>query len=158
MKMKKYLAMMMAATMSLGVWGLSASAEEGVTEVNLWVLSQEEYYQPVADAFNEAGFSLHIDDFGSGRSSLNDLNVLSIDVVKLDRSLISCIGEKRGSLLLAHTIALGRALGLKLIAEGVEDEEQLNFLKENGCDYIQGYYYSRPLPEAELEKKVSKNR
>lgn len=114
--------------------------------------------KPIADAFNEAGFSLHIDDFGSGRSSLNDLNVLSIDVVKLDRSLISCIGEKRGSLLLAHTIALGRALGLKLIAEGVEDEEQLNFLKENGCDYIQGYYYSRPLPEAEFEKKVSKTR
>ncbi|MGN0733093.1 MAG: EAL domain-containing protein [Emergencia sp.] len=47
---------------------------------------------------------------------------------------------------------------MKLIAEGVEDEEQLNFLKENGCDYIQGYYYSRPLPEAEFEKKVSETR
>ena len=114
--------------------------------------------KPIADAFTEAGFSLHIDDFGSGRSSLNDLNLLSIDVVKLDRSLISCIGDTRGELLLAHTITLGKALGLPLIAEGVEYEQQLNFLKENGCDYIQGYYYSRPLPEAEFEKKVSETR
>ena len=114
--------------------------------------------KPIADAFTEAGFSLHIDDFGSGRSSLNDLNLLSIDVVKLDRSLISCIGDTRGELLLAHTITLGKALGLPLIAEGVEYEQQLNFLKENGCDYIQGYYYSRPLPESEFEKKVSETR
>lgn len=113
--------------------------------------------KPIADAFYEAGFRLHMDDFGSGRSSLNGLNVLHFDVVKLDKCLIDFIGDKNGELILIYTMALGKELGLQLVAEGVENETQLTFLKENGCDAIQGYYFSKPLPVDEFEQIVRNN-
>lgn len=108
----------------------------------------------VANAFCKAGFCLHMDDFGSGRSSLNGLNVLPFDVIKLDKSLIDCIGDRNGELILKYTMALAKELGLHLVAEGVENEKQFNFLKENSCDTIQGYYFSKPLPVDEFEQKV----
>lgn len=111
----------------------------------------------LADSFYEAGFSLHMDDFGSGRSSLNNLNVFHFDVVKFDKSLIDYIGDRDGELLLIYTMALGKELGLRLVAEGVENEKQLEFLRKNGCDVVQGYYYSRPLPIEEYEKKILNN-
>lgn len=109
----------------------------------------------LADAFYEAGFLLHMDDFGSGRSSLNDLNVFHFDAVKFDKSLIDYIGDRDGELLLMYTMALGKELGLHLVAEGVEDKKQLEFLRENGCDVVQGYYYAKPMPIEEYEKKYS---
>ena len=114
--------------------------------------------KPLAEAFNRAGFALHMDDFGSGSSSLNDLNVLHFDVVKIDKSLIDHIGERRGDLLLNYTIALAKELGLYVLAEGVETEEQVLFLMEQSCDAIQGYYYSKPLPSEELEIKLLKQK
>ena len=110
--------------------------------------------KPIADAFFDAGFHLHMDDFGSGRSSLNVLTVMHFDVVKLDKSLIDFIGNRSGELILNHTMALGKELGNRLVAEGVETESQLSFLKINGCDAIQGYYYSKPLPVNEYERKA----
>ena len=109
----------------------------------------------LADAFYEAGFLLHMDDFGAGRSSLNDLNVLHFDAVKFDKSLIDYIGDKDGELLLMYTMALGKELGLHLVAEGVEDKKQLEFLRENGCDVVQGYYYAKPMPIEEYERKYA---
>ena len=110
--------------------------------------------KPIADKFAKAGFVLHMDDFGSGNSSLNGLNILHFDVVKLDKSLIDFIGDKNGELILTYTIALGKELGLHLVAEGVENYNQLQFLRNNGCDEIQGYYFSKPLPLGEFEKKI----
>ena len=110
--------------------------------------------KPIADAFFDAGFHLHMDDFGSGRSSLNGLTVMHFDVVKLDKSLIDFIGNRSGELILNYTMALGKELGKRLVAEGVETESQLSFLKINGCDAIQGYYYSKPLPVNEYERKA----
>lgn len=107
--------------------------------------------KPIADAFANQGFQLHMDDFGSGRSSLNGLNVLHFKAVKLDKSLIDFIGYKNGELVLSYTMALGKELGVQLVAEGVETASQLLFLKHNGCDIIQGFYYSKPLPVAEFE-------
>ena len=107
--------------------------------------------KPIADAFANQGFQLHMDDFGSGRSSLNGLNVLHFEAVKLDKSLIDFIGYKNGELVLSYTMALGKELGVQLVAEGVETASQLLFLKHNGCDIIQGFYYSKPLPVAEFE-------
>ena len=106
------------------------------------------------DAFFEAGFPLHMDDFGSGRSSLSGLNLLHFDMVKLDKSLIDYIGDRRGELILKYTMVLSKELGLQLVAEGVETAQQLEFLQKNGCDFIQGYYFSRPLPVEEFEKVV----
>ncbi|MBQ0000729.1 MAG: EAL domain-containing protein, partial [Clostridiales bacterium] len=113
-----------------------------------------EEIKPLADAFYEAGFSLHMDDFGSGKSSIAGLNYLHFDTVKLDRSLIEFIGNEDGNLVLMYTVALGKELGLHLVAEGVETVEQVNYLKDIGCETIQGYYYSRPLPVEEFEKLV----
>ena len=110
--------------------------------------------KPIADAFFYAGFHLHMDDFGSGRSSLNGLTVMHFDVVKLDKSLIDFIGNRNGELILNYTMALGKELGKRLVAEGVETESQLSFLKINGCDAIQGYYFSKPLPVDEYERKA----
>ncbi|MGM9528474.1 MAG: EAL domain-containing protein [Phascolarctobacterium sp.] len=113
--------------------------------------------KPIADAFANAGFLLHMDDFGSGRSSLNGLNVLHFEAVKLDKSLIDFIGHKNGELVLSYTMALGKELGVQLVAEGVETASQLLFLKHKGCDIIQGFYFSKPLPVDEFEAKLANN-
>ncbi len=93
----------------------------------------------------EAGFKLHMDDFGSGLSSLSSINVLPIDVVKLDKSLVDYIGDDGGDELLKHTVELAHFKKLQIIAEGVEDETQLDFLRGIGCDMIQGYYFAKPM-------------
>ena len=68
--------------------------------------------------------------------------------------MIDFIGNRSGELILNHTMASGKELGNRLVAEGVETESQLSFLKINGCDAIQGYYYSKPLPVNEYERKA----
>ena len=100
----------------------------------------------------DAGCSLSIDDFGTGYSSLSYLQQFPVDILKIDRSFISG-GSQQGesSVLVPAIIAMAKALNLKVIAEGVETQSQLNKLKQLDCDFAQGYFYSRPLPESELE-------
>lgn len=109
----------------------------------------------LADKFHDSGFSLLVDDFGSGYSSLATLNMKCFDTLKIDKSLIDYIGDFSGERLLEHTIALAKELGLYVTAEGVEKEDQVEFLKRINCDSIQGFYYSKPLPRAEFEKLLS---
>lgn len=90
------------------------------------------------------GFVLHMDDFGSGFSSLASLNILPFDVVKLDRTLIDLIGDPGGNEILKHTIELAHFKKMTVVAEGVETEEQVDFLKKIGCDVLQGFYFSVP--------------
>lgn len=99
----------------------------------------------LTEQLKEAGFKIHMDDFGSGLSSLESLNILPFDVVKLDKSLIDYIGTSGGNELLRHCIELAHFKNLKVVAEGVETKEQLDFLRSMNCDYIQGYYFSKPL-------------
>ena len=87
-----------------------------------------------------------MDDFGSGYSSMTSLNVLPFRVLKLDMALIDFIGNSRGDQVIQHTIALAHGLGMKVLAEGVEVKEQVEFLRTMECDEIQGFYYARPLP------------
>jgi len=105
----------------------------------------------IADSFHEAGFSLQMDDFGSGYSSLASLNIMHFETLKLDKSLIDFIGNFGGDRLIEHTICLAKELGMYVTAEGVEKEQQVNFLKQTGCDSIQGYYYSKPVPITDFE-------
>lgn len=91
------------------------------------------------------GFKIHMDDFGTGLSSLESLNLLPFDVIKLDKSLIDFIGTPVGEELLRHMVELIRFMNLKVIAEGVETKEQLDFLRALRCDHIQGYYYAAPM-------------
>lgn len=105
-----------------------------------------------ADSLIEKGFSLHMDDFGSGYSSLASLQIIPFESIKLDKTLVDFIGKQSGENLLRHTISFARESGMSTVAEGVETLEQYLFLKAVGCNSIQGYYFSKPLtPEAFLE-------
>ncbi|MCQ2242321.1 EAL domain-containing protein [Treponema sp.] len=108
----------------------------------------------IADRFYESGFTLHMDDFGSGYSSLASLNTMHFDTLKLDKSLIDFIGNFSGDRLIEHTICLANELGMHVTAEGVETSTQVEFLKHTGCDSIQGYYYSKPIPQKDFEKML----
>lgn len=100
----------------------------------------------------ECGFAIELDDFGSGYASINSLSAFPIDVVKLDMSFVRQIEDDKRKKVLVACINLGHDLGYETVSEGVETAEQLEILKNMGIDIIQGYYYSKPLPEAEFEE------
>ncbi|WP_407396524.1 EAL domain-containing protein [Treponema sp.] len=105
----------------------------------------------IAESFIKAGFVLHMDDFGSGYSSLSTLNTMQFETWKLDKSLIDFIGNYGGERLIVHMVQLAKELGIHITAEGVETKEQTEFLLGIGCDSIQGYFYSKPLPLKDFE-------
>lgn len=116
----------------------------------------ENFMQNIADQFYKMGFPLHMDDFGSGYSSLASLNRMHFDALKLDKSLIDYIGNFGGDQLIKHTIALAKDLGMHVTAEGVEDEQQVSFLEQQSCDSIQGFFYSRPVPRKQFEEMLAR--
>jgi diguanylate cyclase (GGDEF)-like protein/PAS domain S-box-containing protein len=97
------------------------------------------------------GVAVSIDDFGTGHSSLSRLKLLNVDCLKIDRSLIQdCAADPYDAALCRATIALGRALGLEVVAEGVETQEQWQFLAQEQCNSVQGFIVARPMPAAEM--------
>ena len=112
----------------------------------------------LADELIAKGFKLHMDDFGSGYSSLASLQVISFDSIKLDKSLIDFIGRESSDSLLKHTIAFAKESGKHVVAEGVENYEQYLFLKVAGCDAVQGYYFSKPVEEEIFMDMLRKDR
>lgn len=103
------------------------------------------------------GFAVSMDDFGSGYSSLNSLKDLPLDVLKLDAEFFRGNTEgDRGEIVISETIKLARALNMRTVAEGVEIKEQVDFLADQGCDMIQGYYFAKPMPCADYEEKLIK--
>lgn len=102
------------------------------------------------------GVKISIDDFGTGYSSLNYLAQLPINFLKIDRSfLLNLHKGEHNETIISSMIALAKGLNLSVVAEGVETNEHLEFLKEIGCDYMQGYFLSKPLPLKEIEKIIS---
>ena len=100
----------------------------------------------------DRGFKLAIDDFGTGYSSLNYLRRIQIDKLKIDQSFVRDLGNATGNdTLVDAIISMAHSLKLKTIAEGVETVEQLTYLRGQGCDEVQGYHFSKPLPAAELD-------
>lgn len=98
-----------------------------------------------------------LDDFGSGFSSFGMLQDYDFDILKIDMSFIRKIGENPKTKSIVHSIiGMAHEIGIKTVAEGVETEEQVSFLRQSGCDYIQGYYYSKPLPEEEFVEFLEK--
>ena len=105
----------------------------------------------------QQGFIIEMDDFGSGYSSLNMLNQMKLDILKLDMKFIQNETAKPAEQgILRFIVSLARWLNLSVVAEGVETREQLERLREIGCDYVQGYFFARPMPGAEFEALLSK--
>ncbi|MBQ7954328.1 MAG: EAL domain-containing protein [Lachnospiraceae bacterium] len=101
-----------------------------------------------------AGFPVSMDDFGAGYSSLNSLKELQIDVLKIDADFFRGADvEERGLLIVSEVIDLAKKLNMKIVAEGIESKEQVDFLTEQECDLIQGYFYAKPMPVAEFVQK-----
>jgi EAL domain-containing protein (putative c-di-GMP-specific phosphodiesterase class I) len=101
----------------------------------------------------DAGINVAIDDFGTGYSSLSYLKKFDIDYLKIDRSFVSNLETDPDNMALSEAIiVMAHKLGLKVVAEGVETEGQRNLLAAAGCDYAQGYLFSKPVPPAEFEK------
>jgi diguanylate cyclase (GGDEF)-like protein/PAS domain S-box-containing protein len=112
--------------------------------------------KPVVDGLRALGVHVALDDFGTGYSSLGSLQRFPIDVVKVDRTLLQALAEDSGPAVLTAVVELGRALGLRVIAEGIESREQLERLRHIGCVLGQGYLFARPLPPAEMRALVAR--
>ncbi len=107
----------------------------------------------ILNELKSVGVHLSIDDFGTGYSSLNNLKQLPIDALKIDQALIRGIeNDPKDAAIVSGIILLAHSLGLKAVAEGVEEESQLEFLRERGCDQAQGHYFGGPMPGAEATR------
>jgi EAL domain-containing protein (putative c-di-GMP-specific phosphodiesterase class I) len=117
------------------------------------LIDNQEKTRTALNNLRQLGIKLAIDDFGTGYSSLAYLKYFPINTLKIDKSFIDDIPYQQGDMAIAATIiAIGHILGFKVLAEGVETQQQLNFLREKGCDNYQGYIKSKPLPAAEFEQ------
>ncbi len=121
-----------------------------ITE-NLFMEDVDELFNEMA-SLKKCGFNIMMDDFGSGYSSLNMLRAAPVDTLKIDRFFLDEImSTERGKIIVEASVRMAKQLGLAVIAEGVETQEQLDFLESINCDIVQGYYYSRPIPPEEFE-------
>ena len=137
---------------------ISALASSGLAagrlelEITELVLLQEtEGAFAILHQLRELGIRIAMDDFGTGYSSLGALKRFPVDNLKVDRSFIQDIpGDRDDAAITKAVIVMAHSLGMKVIAEGVETQEQYKFLREHNCDEMQGFYFSRPLAEPEL--------
>lgn len=109
------------------------------------------------DALHNSGFTVSVDDFGAGYSSLSLLKDLPIDVLKIDKSFFDCHEgriDDKAVILLESVISLSHRLYIKTVSEGVETDQQIALLAQLGCDFVQGYYFAKPMPVAQLEKRL----
>lgn len=115
-----------------------------------------DYALTILNALRETGVKLSIDDFGTGYSSLSYLQKLPVDCVKIDRSFVNSIGLESGpNAIILAIIALCQEMNFKVAGEGVETQEQLEWLQKVGCNIAQGYLFSRPVPSADFEKLLA---
>ncbi len=119
-------------------------------------LGKSDKYENIVSVLRQKGFIVEIDDFGKDNSTLSFLKDINADVLKIDMSLLQEIQDnERNQIVLKSVIGMADSLGMDVITEGVETEEQLRILTEMGCNYFQGYYFCRPVPVDEFEMKYS---
>ena len=119
------------------------------------VLGGSQTVNEIIGRLHSCGYIVEMDDFGSGYSSLNVLKDIDLDLIKLDMDFLSEDENGKGSTILSAVVRMAKKLDISVIAEGVETVGQADFLKDIGCDIIQGYYYSKPLPESNYAELVS---
>ena len=106
---------------------------------------------------HKMGLRVAVDDFGTGFSSLTYLKKFPVNAVKIDREFVMSIPDNSDDAAIVSAIlAMGKSLDLEVVAEGVETEAQLSFLRERNCEYVQGYLISRPVPAEEARKLLNK--
>lgn len=114
--------------------------------------------QRAIEQLRAAGFRIALDDFGTGYSSLSYLQKFAVDKIKIDRSFVANIGEGADSTAIVNAVVtLGRSMGLTVNAEGVETAQQRDFLREAGCDELQGFLFSKAVPADEITKRLRKS-
>lgn len=121
------------------------------------VLNQIDLVQTVVKHLRDYGFTCSLDDFGSGYSSFSVLTNTELKTMKIDRSLFQNYSDPRERILVRHIVETAKELNLKTVAEGVETKDYVDFLKELGCDYIQGFIFYRPMPVDEFEQRFLQN-
>lgn len=114
------------------------------------IMEDVERARLILKAIRAAGVGLAMDDFGTGHSSLNYLRKLPFNKLKIDQSFVRDTSDSDNSLILRAIIQLGHSLNMTVVAEGIESEDQLQFLRENDCDVVQGFHHSPPLSEADF--------
>ena len=131
------------------------SLELEITESSL--IENSESVKNLLKEIKDRQINISLDDFGTGYSSLSYLADFPIDVLKIDRSFISKIGQAKQEAIVSAMVAMGKAMGLTVVAEGIETQEQLQYLQDLECDIAQGYFFSKPLPEAEATTYLKQN-
>ncbi|MDE5589599.1 MAG: EAL domain-containing protein, partial [Acetatifactor sp.] len=118
------------------------------------IMSDFEKQLVLIQRLQEYGFLVEMDDFGSGYSSLNMLKDMPVNTLKVDMGFLRQTDhQERSRTILKMIISLSKQLGMEVITEGVETKEQVDFLTDIGCDVFQGYYFAKPMPVSEFEKK-----
>lgn len=132
-----------------------ASLELEITESSL--IENSEAVKNLLNEIKQRQIHIALDDFGTGYSSLSYLADFPIDTLKIDRSFVSKIGENKQEAIVSAMVAMGKAMGMTVVAEGIETEEQLAYLRDLDCDIAQGYLFSKPLPEEEATAYLTQN-
>ncbi|MDD6268570.1 MAG: EAL domain-containing protein [Oscillospiraceae bacterium] len=122
------------------------------------VLGSNDYLAGIVDTFHSLGYIVEMDDFGSGYSSLNVLKDIEVDIIKLDMFFLKGEIGGRGGVIISSVVRMANWLATPIIVEGVETVEQADYMKSLGCVYIQGYLYSKPVPEDEYLKLLLSGR
>jgi len=120
-------------------------------------ISSMEYVTNILNELKRLGIRIALDDFGTGYSSLNYLQTLPIDTLKIDKSFISSIDQQHRKPIVGSIISLVHQMDISVVAEGVENETQLHYLNDQHCDYIQGFYWGKPLPDDDLDKLLEES-
>lgn len=132
-----------------------SSLELEITESSL--VENSETVKKLINQIKQRDIKISLDDFGTGYSSLSYLAEFPIDTLKIDRSFVSKIGEKKQEAIVSAMVAMGKAMGMTVVAEGIETEQQLQFLAELKCDIAQGFFFSKPLPVQEATAYIEQN-
>ncbi len=126
-----------------------------ITESSL--LENSEDVKNQLNEIKRRNINISLDDFGTGYSSLAYLADFPIDILKIDRSFVSQIGQNKQAAIVSAMIAMGKAMGMTVVAEGIETEQQLKYLQDLDCDIAQGYLFSKPLPEQQATEYLEQN-